>query len=74
MLSPDFIKIAAAYDIPGIRVTRREEVIPAVNQAMETPGSVLVEFRVEQEDLVLPMVPAGTDLGTMLRRPFPVDK
>ena len=74
MLSPDFIKIAAAYDIPGIRVTRREEVIPAVNQAMETPGSVLVEFRVEQEDLVLPMVPTGTDLGTMLRRPFPVDK
>jgi acetolactate synthase-1/2/3 large subunit len=74
MLSPDFLKLAAAYDIPGIRVTRREEVIPAVNQAMETPGSVLVEFRVEKEDLVFPMVPSGTDLGSMLRRPVPADK
>ncbi len=74
MLSPDFLKLASAYDIPGIRVQKREEVIPAVKQAMEMPGSVLVEFRVEKEDLVFPMVPSGTDLGTMLRRPFPADK
>jgi glutaryl-CoA dehydrogenase len=74
ILSPDFVKLAEAFDVPGIRVTRREEVVPAVQKAMETAGPVLVEFRVEKEDMVWPMVPAGTDLGTMLRRPLPPGK
>jgi acetolactate synthase-1/2/3 large subunit len=69
LLSPDFVKLAGAYDIPGIRVTTREGVIPALQQARATEGPVLVEFRVEQEDMVYPMVVSGTDLGTMIRRP-----
>lgn len=69
ILSPDFVKLAEAYDIPGIRVDRREDVKPAVRRARETNGPVLIEFRVEKADMVWPMVTAGSALGTMLRRP-----
>ncbi len=69
LLSPDFVRLAAAFDIPGIRVQAREQVIPAIERARGTEGPVLVEFQVEKEDSVYPMVPAGTDLGTMIRRP-----
>jgi acetolactate synthase-1/2/3 large subunit len=69
LLSPDFVKLAGAYDIPAFRVTTREEVIPTIRKAREIEGPVLVEFRVEREDMVYPMVPAGTDLGQMIRRP-----
>lgn len=69
LLSPDFVKLADAYGIPGIRVETRADVVPAIRRARETPGPVLVEFRVVKEDLVYPMVVSGTDLGTMIRRP-----
>jgi acetolactate synthase I/II/III large subunit len=69
LLSPDFVKLADAYEIPGIRVEKREDVRAAVKKARETPGPFLLEFRVVKEDIVYPMVPAGTDLGTMIRRP-----
>jgi acetolactate synthase-1/2/3 large subunit len=71
ILSPDFVKLAEAYGIPAQRVTRREDVIPAVQAARERPGSVLIDFRVVQEDSVYPMVPAGADLHAMIRRPVP---
>ena len=63
------MKLADAYEIPGIRVDRREDVRTAVRKARETKGPFLIEFRVVKEDIVYPMVPAGTDLGTMIRRP-----
>lgn len=69
LLSPDFVRLAEAYDILGIRVDRREDVKPAVRRARETNGPVLIEFRVEKADMVWPMVTAGSALGTMLRRP-----
>jgi acetolactate synthase-1/2/3 large subunit len=69
MLSPDFVKLAGAYDIPAYRVRRREEVVPTVQKARETPGPVFIEFVVEKEDSVYPMVPAGSDLHAMIRRP-----
>jgi acetolactate synthase-1/2/3 large subunit len=69
ILSPDFVKLAEAYDITGIRVKSREQVVPAIKRAQSIDGPVLVEFQVEQEDSVYPMVPAGTDLGSMIRRP-----
>jgi acetolactate synthase-1/2/3 large subunit len=50
-------------------VTSREEVGPAVMRARATRGTVLIDFRVEQEDSVYPMVPAGADLDAMIRRP-----
>jgi acetolactate synthase-1/2/3 large subunit len=70
LLSPDFVKLADAYGIPGIRVSSREQVRPAVRRARETNGPVLVEFQVVKEDIVYPMVPAGTDLDKMIRRPL----
>ncbi len=71
ILSPDFCKLAEAYGIEACRVTRREEVIPAIRAARQNPGPVLIDFRVEQEDAVYPMVPAGADLHEMIRRPVP---
>lgn len=70
ILSPDFVKLAAAYEIPALRVTRREDVIPAVQAARASSESMLIDFRVVQEDSVYPMVPAGADLHAMIRRPI----
>jgi acetolactate synthase-1/2/3 large subunit len=69
MLSPDFVKLAEAYDIPAYRVAKRSDVVPTVAKAREMKGPVLVEFQVEKEDVVYPMVPAGSDLHAMIRRP-----
>ena len=72
MYSPDFVKLADAYNIPARRVTRREDVIPAMEWAASiTDGPVLIDFRVEKHDVVYPMVPAGADLDNMIRRPLP---
>ncbi len=71
MRSPDFVKIAEAHDLTGIRVTQRSEVENAVRTAQQTEGTVVIDFRVEQEDSVYPMVPAGADLHAMIRRPKP---
>jgi acetolactate synthase-1/2/3 large subunit len=71
MRSPDFVKIAEAHGLTGLRVTERGEVEAAVRKAQETEGTVVIDFRVEQEDSVYPMVPAGADLHSMIRRPMP---
>ena len=55
----------------GICVTKRSEVEAAVRKAEASKGTVVVEFRVEKEDSVYPMVPAGADLHNMIRRPVP---
>jgi acetolactate synthase-1/2/3 large subunit len=67
--SPDFVKIAEAHGIPARRVTEPGEVQSGIEFARQTPGPVLVEFRVEKEEAVYPMVPAGADLDNMIRRP-----
>ena len=69
MRSPDFVKIAEAHGLTGLRVTRRDEVVDAVERARGDAGTVVIDFRVEQEDSVYPMVPAGADLHAMIRRP-----
>jgi len=69
--SPDFVKIAEAHDLIGMRVTRRSEVEEAIQKAHEIDGTVVIDFRVVKEDMVYPMVPAGADLKQMLRRPIP---
>ena len=72
MLSPDFVKLAEAYNIPARRVTHRDDVIPAIEWANSiTDSPVLIDFKVETHDLVYPMVPAGADLDKMIRRPMP---
>ncbi|HWP05047.1 MAG TPA: biosynthetic-type acetolactate synthase large subunit, partial [Polyangiaceae bacterium] len=62
MLSPDFVKLAEAHGLKGIRVTKRSEVEGAVREAQRTEGTVVIDFRVEQHDSVYPMVPSGADL------------
>ncbi|HEX5060728.1 MAG TPA: biosynthetic-type acetolactate synthase large subunit [Kofleriaceae bacterium] len=70
--SPDFVKLAEAHGLFGLRVQSREEVAPAVMRARAARGTVLIDFRVEQEDSVYPMVPAGAALHDMIRRPSPI--
>ena len=67
--SPDFVKIAEAHGLLGLRVEKRPEVQDVVQRAREAEGTVLIDFRVEQEDSVYPMVPSGADLDAMIRRP-----
>lgn len=69
ILSPDFVALAAAYGLEGQRISRRADVIPAVEAARRHPATLLLEFQVEQEDAVYPMVPAGAALHDMIRRP-----
>jgi acetolactate synthase I/II/III large subunit len=72
LLSPDFVKLAGAYGLRGMVVTRRAEVADAVNAARSHSSAALIDFKVEQEDSVYPMVPAGADLHQMIRRPSPI--
>ena len=67
--SPDYLKIAEAYGLPGFRVKERNEIHEAVKKATEIKGPALIEFVVEQHDMVYPMVPAGADLNEMISRP-----
>ena len=64
--NPDFVKLAAAYGITGLRVTRQEEVADAIQQAMETPGPVIVDFLVKESENVYPMIPAGGSIHEMM--------
>ncbi len=67
--SPDFVKIAEAHGLTGLRVEKRSDVADVVARARQDEGTVVIDFRVEQEDSVYPMVPAGADLDAMIRRP-----
>ncbi len=71
MVNPDFCKLADAYGIPNRYVTRREDIEEAVRFAQSIDGPTLIEFVVEKEEMVYPMVPAGADLHDMKRRPKP---
>jgi acetolactate synthase-1/2/3 large subunit len=66
---PDFVKIAEAYGIPGLRVKKRPEVIPAIEKAMAHPGPFLIDFVVEPEENVYPMVPPGAAFCEQLECP-----
>jgi acetolactate synthase I/II/III large subunit len=74
MFSPDFCKLAEAYGIPSMRVTRRDQIEEAVKFARSHETTVLIEFVVEKEEMVYPMVPAGADLNAMIRRPKPNER
>ncbi|HJU25695.1 MAG TPA: biosynthetic-type acetolactate synthase large subunit [Rhodanobacteraceae bacterium] len=69
LVSPDFVKLADAHGIPGRAVRTRGEVADAVDEARSTPGAFLLNFLVEKEDSVYPMIPAGNALHEMIRRP-----
>jgi acetolactate synthase I/II/III large subunit len=69
--NPDFVKLADAHGLEGLRAETRGQVAEVVERARAADGTVIIDFRVEQEDSVYPMVPAGADLHAMIRRPEP---
>jgi len=72
LIGPDFAKLAEAFGIQGVTVTQRAEVADAVGSARRSGRATVIDFQVEQEDSVFPMVPAGADLHKMIRRPSPI--
>ncbi|MBC2710836.1 MAG: biosynthetic-type acetolactate synthase large subunit [Desulfosarcina sp.] len=64
--APDFVKLAEAFGAVGLRATRPEEVEDVLRQGLETPGPVIMDFRVTKEEGVYPMVPAGAPITEML--------
>jgi acetolactate synthase I/II/III large subunit len=72
LVNPDFAKLAEAFGIASTTVTTRAQVADAVQSARRQPRAALIDFKVEQEDSVYPMVPAGADLHKMIRRPSPI--
>lgn len=65
-VSPDFVKLAEAYGAVGLRATKPEEVVPTIREALSVRRAVIMEFVVEREENVYPMVPAGASLSEML--------
>lgn len=68
--NPDFVKLAEAFGILGIRVTERSQSIDAIREAMSHPGPVVVDFVVEEEENVYPMIPAGQTTAELLEEPL----
>ena len=69
--NPDFVKLAEAYGITGIRVTDKAQVASAIRQAMDIPGPVVMDFIVKQDEQVYPMIPAGESVKEMMEEPVP---
>jgi acetolactate synthase-1/2/3 large subunit len=67
--NPDFVKIAEAYDILGMRVTDKYMVESAVYRAIEHPGAVIIDFQVQEDENLYPMVPPGAALQETLDLP-----
>ena len=65
-VSPDFVKLAEAYGAVGLKATKPEEVVPTIEKALSIPKAVIMDFIVEKEENVYPMVPAGAPLKEML--------
>ncbi len=66
LLNPDFVKVAEAYGIPGISVRHQSEVESAILAAYETPGPIVLDFQVEREVNVYPMVAPGASISDMI--------
>jgi len=64
--NPDFVRLAEAYGARGLRITKSEEVRPALEQAFGTPEVFILDFLVEPEENVFPMVPAGEAIDRMI--------
>jgi len=64
--SPDFVKLADSYGAVGILVTKKEDVRPAIDKALEIDNTVFVDFRIEPEENVYPMVPAGEAINKII--------
>jgi acetolactate synthase-1/2/3 large subunit len=69
ILSPDFVKLADAHGIEGAHITKRREVTPVVTKARKSGKPFLINFQVEKEDGVYPMIAPGAALHEMVLRP-----
>jgi acetolactate synthase-1/2/3 large subunit len=69
MVSPDFVKLADAHGLPGVAVNKRSQVAAAVADARASKSTYLLNFLVEKEESVYPMIPVGKGLHEMIRRP-----
>ena len=67
--NPDFVKLAEAYGIKGIRVTMQDELESAINEANNHNGPVVVDFVIEKVDDVYPMIPAGQSIEELIEEP-----
>ncbi len=66
LYNPDFVKLAESYGAVGIRVTKKEDVRPAIEKALAIDNTVFIDFHVEPEENVYPMVPAGEAINRMI--------
>jgi acetolactate synthase-1/2/3 large subunit len=71
--APDFVKLAEAYGATGIRVTHTDEIVPAIQKARSIKGPVLVEFVIDPEANVYPIVPPGASNSEMMHMPSEED-
>jgi acetolactate synthase-1/2/3 large subunit len=67
---PDFAQLAQAYGIPGRTITKKADVTEVLQEAQDAEGPMLIDFHIEQEHNVFPIVPAGKPIDRMLRRPL----
>lgn len=68
--NPDFVKLAEAFGIHGIRVTNKSQSLPAIKEAMEHNGPVVVDFVLDTEENVYPMIPAGQSTAELMEEEF----
>ena len=69
LFSPDFVKLAEAFGVAGLRVTDKTQVVPAIERALQHPGPVVIDFEVEEQENVYPMVPPGASLAETIDQP-----
>jgi len=66
LINPDFVRLAESYGAVGIRVAKKEEVRPAIEKAIDIDNVVFLDFQIEEEENVYPMVPAGEAIDRMI--------
>ncbi|MFW6195541.1 MAG: biosynthetic-type acetolactate synthase large subunit, partial [Chloroflexota bacterium] len=67
--NPDFVKLAEAYGIKGLRVESQEDLESGIREAMEHPGPVIIDFRIFAEENVYPMIPSGQSVAELIEEP-----
>jgi len=73
MFQPDFVRLAEAYGLRGLRVTDKAQVASAIELALAHPGPVLIDFQVEEYENTFPMVPPGASLQETVDSPYTVE-
>ena len=69
--NPDFVKLAEAFGMLGLKVTEKKQVKSAIQKAMDYDGPALIDFVVEEEENVYPMIPAGQSVENLIEEPNP---